>query len=95
MQDFKPLFTLRYSATHKVDYNKIYRLDALDAYNQRLVKKIQVKGINLKGSTGTTGYLYLEHISLSITKPPFATIEYETRSGSGVKKSTTKTKRRR
>ena len=86
MQDFKPLFTLRYSATHKVDYNKIYRLDALDAYNQRLVKKIQVKGINLKGSTGTTGYLYLEHISLSTTKPPFATIEYETRSGSGVKK---------
>ena len=86
MQDFKPLFTLRYSATHKVEYNKIYRLDALDAYNQRLVKKIQVKGINLKGSTGTTGYLYLEYISLSTTKPPFAMIEYETRSGSGVKK---------
>ncbi|MDZ7847409.1 MAG: hypothetical protein U5L96_11905 [Owenweeksia sp.] len=43
---------------------KVYRLDALDAYNKRLVKKIQVKGINLKGSTGTTGYLYLEHISL-------------------------------
>ncbi len=86
MQDFKPLFTLRYSATHKVDYNKIYRLDALDAYNKRLVKKIQVKGINLKGSTGTTGYLYLEHISLSTTKPPFATMEYEKRVGSGVKK---------
>ncbi len=59
MQDFNPLFTLRYSsATHKVEYNKVYRLDALDAYNKRLVKKIQVKGINLKGSTGTTGYLY-------------------------------------
>jgi type III restriction enzyme len=43
MQDFKPLFTLRYSATHKIEYNKVYRLDALDAYNQRLVKKIQVK----------------------------------------------------
>ncbi len=42
MQDFNPLFTLRYSATHKVDYNKIFRLDALDAYNQKLVKKIQV-----------------------------------------------------
>ena len=55
MQDFNPLFTLRYSATHKVEYNKVYRLDALDAYNKRLVKKIQVKGINLKGSTGTTG----------------------------------------
>lgn len=86
MQEFNPLFTLRYSATHKVEYNKIYRLDALDAYNQRLVKKIQVKGINLKGSTGTNGYLYLEHISLSTTKPPFAVIEFEKRVGSGIKK---------
>ena len=86
MQDFKPLFTLRYSATHKVEYNKIYRLDALDAYNKRLVKKIQVKGINLKGSTGTTGYLYLEQISLSITKPPYAVVEFEQRTSSGISK---------
>lgn len=86
MQDFNPLFTLRYSATHKIDYNKVYRLDALDAYNRRLVKKIQVKGINLKGSTGTTGYLYLEQISLSATKPPFAIVEFEKRFGEGVKK---------
>jgi type III restriction enzyme len=86
MQDFKPLLTLRYSATHKVDYNKIFRLDALDAYNQRLVKKIQVKGINLKGSTGTTGYLYLSEISLSKEKPPFAKVEFEKRAGDGVKK---------
>lgn len=86
MQDFKPLFTLRYSATHKVDYNKIFRLDALDAYNKRLVKKIQVKGINLKGSTGTTGYLYLEQISLSTTKPPFAVVEFEKRIGGVIKK---------
>lgn len=83
MQDFNPLFTLRYSATHKVEYNKVYRLDALDAYNKRLVKKIQVKGINLKGSTGTNGYLYLESISLSTTKPPFAWIEHEKRTASG------------
>jgi type III restriction enzyme len=83
MQDFNPLFTLRYSATHKVEYNKVYRLDALDAYNKRLVKKIQVKGINLKGSTGTNGYLYLENISLSTTKPPYAVIEHEKRTASG------------
>jgi type III restriction enzyme len=83
MQDFNPLFTLRYSATHKTEYNKIYRLDALDAYNKRLVKKIQVKGINLKGSTGTDGYLYLENISLSSTKPPFAYIEHEKRTATG------------
>src|SRR5690606_1536586 len=87
MQDFKPLFTLRYSATHKVEYNKVYRLDALDAYNRKLVKKIQVKGINLKGSTGTTGNLYLEQISLSTTKPPYAIVEYEERSGDGIKKT--------
>jgi type III restriction enzyme len=86
MQDFKPLFTLRYSATHRVEYNKVYRLDALDAYNQRLVKKIQVKGVNLKGSTGTTGYLYLEQIVLSSTKPPLALIEFEQRGSQGVKR---------
>lgn len=79
MQDFKPLFTLRYSATHKVEYNKVYRLDALDAYNKKLVKKIQVKGISLKGTTGTNGYLYVEQIILSKTKPPVALIEYEKR----------------
>lgn len=86
MQDFNPLFTLRYSATHKVEYNKVYRLDALDAYNKRLVKKIQVKGINLKGSTGTTGYLHLEQISLSTDKPPFAVVEFEKRVGDGIRK---------
>ncbi len=86
MQEFNPLFSLRYSATHKEDYNKVYRLDALDAYNKRLVKKIQVKGINLKGSTGTTGYLYLEHIKLSANKPPVAVLEFEQRSKSGIVK---------
>lgn len=86
MEDFQPLFTLRYSATHLEEYNKIYRLDALDSYNKKLVKKIQVKGINLKGSTGTTGYLYLEYISLSANKAPLAYLEYEKRSGNGVKR---------
>lgn len=86
MQDFHPLFTLRYSATHRTEYNKVFRLDALDAYNSKLVKKIQVKGINLKGSTGTTGYLYLEQIVLSSTKPPLAQIEFEERSGTAVKR---------
>lgn len=86
MEDFNPLFTLRYSATHAEEYNKIFRLDALDAYNRKLVKKIQVKGINLKGSNGTTGYLYLEHISLSSNKPPLAFLEYEQRAGNGVKR---------
>lgn len=86
MQEFNPLCTLRYSATHAEEYNKVFRLDALDAYNKKLVKKIQVKGINLKGSTGTSGYLYLEHITLSADKPPLAVLEYEKRNGNGVKR---------
>lgn len=86
MQDFKSLFSIRYSATHKIPYNQIYRLDALDAYNKKLVKKIQVKGISLKGSTGTTGYLYLEEISLSAKRPPYAILEIEKRAKDSIKK---------
>lgn len=83
MQEFNPLMCLRYSATHVEEYNKIYRLDALDAYNQKLVKKIQVKGISIKGSTGTTGFLYNEQILLDTKKPPTAVVEYEVRASSG------------
>lgn len=88
MQEFKPLFSLRYSATHKVEYNKIYRLDALDAYNKKLVKKIQVKGISIKGHTGLDGYVYLEQIKLSTTKPPMAVIEINKLQGDGVVRKT-------
>ena len=66
LKGFNPLFTLRYSATHKKDslYNLIYRLDAMEAYNKKLVKKIAVKGIAQTGTTATEGYLYLEGINL-------------------------------
>lgn len=86
MKEFTPLFTLRYSATHAEVYNKIYRLDALDAYKMQLVKKIQVKGINFKGTTGTSGYLYLEYIQYSTNKAPVAVVEFEVRSGQGVRR---------
>ena len=52
---FNPLFTLLYSATHREVLNMVYRLDALDAYNKKLVKKIEVKGISQIGSTATNG----------------------------------------
>ena len=42
LKQFNPLFTLRYSATHREVLNMVYRLDAIDAYNQYLVKKIEV-----------------------------------------------------
>ena len=74
---FNSLFTLRYSATHKEEFNKIYRLDALDAYNKKLVKKIKVKGISVKGSTGTNEYIYFEGIDVSKRNKPVARIEFE------------------
>ena len=87
LSDFNPLMTLRYSATHKKgeEYNKVYRLDALDAYNKKLVKKIKVKGISVKGSTGTDGYVYLEAIELSKSAPK-AVIEYEERTNNKIKR---------
>ncbi|WP_038178653.1 type III restriction-modification system endonuclease [Vibrio rhizosphaerae] len=83
LSEFNPLFILRYSATHKVDRNKIYRLDAVDAYNQKLVKKIAVRGITTKGLAGTNAYLYLENIEISPNKPPVARIEFEQKLKSG------------
>jgi type III restriction enzyme len=83
---FRPLFTLRYSATHKEEYNKIYRLDALDAYNKKLVKKIKVKGITVRGSSGASEYIYFEGISLSTKKKPVARIEFEVKQKSGIRK---------
>ena len=79
---FKPLAILRYSATHKTTHNKIHRLDALDAYNQKLVKKIAVRGISIKGLAGSTAYLYLESIEIS-KATPVARIEMEVKLKSG------------
>lgn len=88
LQLFNPLFTLRYSATHKEDYNKIYRLDALDAYNKKLVKKIKVKGISVKGTTGTNEYIYFEGINLNNKDKPTAKLEFEIKQKSGIKRIT-------
>ncbi len=80
--NFKPLMVLRYSATHKTTHNKIHRLDALDAYNQKLVKKIAVRGIAVKGLSGTAGYLYLQSIEVS-SKAPVARVELEQKLAGG------------
>jgi type III restriction enzyme len=86
LKEFNPLFMLRYSATHKTIHNKIHRLDALDAYNQKLVKKIAVRGISVKGLSGTNSYLYLEGIQISATKLPQARIEFEIKQNNGNKR---------
>lgn len=77
LQNFNPLFCLNYSATHKEHHNLVYALDAVDAYNQRLVKRIEVKGFQVKNFRGTDKYLYLESIIVSPKHPPRARIEFE------------------
>ena len=91
LKEFNPLFTLRYSATHRSDsiYNMVYRLDAMEAYNKKLVKKIAVKGITESGSTATDGYVYLEGINLSKADPT-ATIQFDYMGKSGLRKITRK-----
>lgn len=85
LKEFNPLMILRYSATFRKTHNKVYRLDALDAYNQKLVKKIAVRGIAVRGLSGTNPYVYLESIEIS-TKKPVARMEIEVRRNSGIKR---------
>lgn len=83
LKKFNPLFTLNYSATHKTKHDTVYALDAYDAYRERLVKKIQVQGFEIKNLRGTNKYLYLDGIDLSPKHPPVARIELETRNAAG------------
>lgn len=92
LQQFNPLFTLLYSATHRRDdiYNQVYRLDAIDAFNKHLVKKIEVMGVEQVGTTGTNGYLHLEAIVLSKKKgeAPRARISFDATSRVGLRTAT-------
>lgn len=85
---FNPLFSINYSATHKNRHNTVYVLDALDAYNQKLVKKIEVKGFDVINLTGTSGYLYFQGIVLSPKEPPKARLEFEVSQKNGIKRVT-------
>lgn len=88
LQNFNPLFCLNYSATHREHHNLVYVLDAADAYNRKLVKKIEVKGFHVKNFRGTDRYLYLESIIVSPKRPPRARIELEIQYGKSINRET-------
>ena len=90
LKHFNPLFTLLYSATHREVLNMVYRLDAIDAYNKKLVKKIEVKGIHQVGSTATNGYIYLDEIVVQIGKDPQARLSFDTLGRDGTVRRQTK-----
>lgn len=92
LKQFNPLFYLLYSATHRREdvYNQVYRLDAIDAFNKHLVKKIEVMGVEQVGTTATNGYLHLEAIVLSKKKgeAPRARISFDATSRVGLRTAT-------
>ena len=90
LKRFMPLFVLNYSATHKTKHNTVYALDALDAYQKKLVKRIQVKGFELKNLQGTNTYLYIDSIILSKKEPPMVRIELEVKRGGGIRRESRK-----
>ena len=90
LKRFMPLFILNYSATHKTKHNTVYALDALDAYNHKLVKKIQVKGFEVKNLKGTSSYLYIDNIILSKTEPPMVKIDLEVNTATGIRRKSMK-----
>ena len=85
LKKFNALFTLRYSATHKEKYDMVYRLDAMDAYNQHLVKKIAALGVTLSGTTATNSFVYLEGIDLYKNKAPTARLGFEVKGKAGTR----------
>ena len=90
LKRFNALFTLYYSATHEVKHNTVYALDALDAYNHKLVKKIQVKGFEVKNLKGISSYLYIDSIILSKTEPPMVKIDIEVKTATGIRRKSMK-----
>lgn len=85
-KNFNPLFSINFSATHKTSHNLVYVLDSLDAFRKKLVKKIEVKGFDLKNLSGTNGYMYLAEIVIDRKKPPRTRLEIEVKRGSGIKR---------
>ena len=88
LEEFNPLFMLNYSATHKEHHDLVYVLDALDAYQKKLVKKIEVKGFDIKNLRGTDGYLFLENIVISPKDPPKARLEFEIKYDKSINRKT-------
>ena len=60
IEELRPLFTLRYSATHKQLYNQIYKLDSYGAYQKDLVKRIEVKTVH---GVIPKDYPYIRYVS--------------------------------
>ncbi|MDR4470182.1 MAG: DEAD/DEAH box helicase family protein [Nitrospira sp.] len=81
-----PLCTLRYSATHADKHHMVYRLDAVDAYERKLVKQIEVASLEVEGGHNKA---YVKLISTSNKKGTFsAKVELDVQRGTSVSRET-------
>lgn len=84
VEGLNPLCILRYSATHKEKVNLMYKLDAVDAYEQKLVKQIEVGCVQAEGSNNSA-YIKLEKIILGSGNPK-AKIEIDALQNGSIKR---------
>jgi type III restriction enzyme len=92
IKTLKPLFCLRYSATHLNPYNLLYKLDPIRAYDMGLVKQIEVASIQAEDNFNQV-YLRLDHIGYANkAKSPHAkvTLHEDSKTGPKTKKITLK-----
>lgn len=84
ISSLNPLCTLRYSATHKDKYNLMYKLDSIDAYEQKLVKQIEVANVTVKDGHNKA---YIKLLAVNNKKSPItARIEFDTMQAGKVKR---------
>lgn len=76
LAEMKPLCTLRYSATHANKHHMVYRLDAVDAYEQKLVKRIDVAGLEISGANNTA-FIRLLDVKTAKGRAPEARVEID------------------
>ncbi|MBI5366622.1 MAG: DEAD/DEAH box helicase family protein [Planctomycetes bacterium] len=82
-----PLCTLRYSATHADKHHMVYRLDAVDAYERKLVKQIEVASLEVEGGHNQ-GYVKLLDVS-NKSGAPTARVELDVQGATGVRREPT------
>ncbi|WP_164469456.1 type III restriction-modification system endonuclease [Aliarcobacter cryaerophilus] len=85
IETLNPLCKLRYSATHVEKFNLMYKLDSIDAYEQKLVKQIEVANVKTSENSNSA---YMNFTSVEKVKTPItARIEIYQNSKTGVKKT--------
>lgn len=85
IKSLNPLCTFRYSATHTKKHNMLYKLDSIDAYEQKLVKQIEVAAISVKDSDNKA---YIKLLEVDNKKGYRAKIEIAVQRKNNVEKIT-------